>query len=25
MPHMLVPLAWDEVKQFFLQEVPRLF
>ena len=25
MPHMLVPLAWDEVKQFFLRNVPRLF
>lgn len=24
MPHMLVPLDWDEVKQFFLQDVPRL-
>ena len=25
MPHMLVPLEWDEVKRFFLQEAPRLF
>jgi hypothetical protein len=24
MPHMLVPLEWDEVKQFFLQEVQHL-
>jgi hypothetical protein len=24
MPHMLVPLDWDEVKRFYLQEVPRL-
>ena len=24
MPHMLVPLAWDEVKRFFRKEVPRL-
>lgn len=24
MPRMLVPLDWDEVKQFFTQEVPRL-
>lgn len=25
MPHMLVPLDWDKVKQFFLQQAPRLF
>ena len=25
MPHMLVALDWDTVKQFFLREVPRLF
>jgi Nucleotidyl transferase AbiEii toxin, Type IV TA system len=24
MPHMLVTLDWDEVKQFFIQKVPRL-
>jgi Nucleotidyl transferase AbiEii toxin, Type IV TA system len=24
MPHMLVPLDWDKVKQFFLLEAPRL-
>lgn len=24
MPHMLVPLQWDEVKAFFVREVPRL-
>ena len=24
MPHMLVPLDWDEVKRFFWHEVPRL-
>jgi hypothetical protein len=24
MPHMLVTLDWDKVKQFFLQEAPRL-
>jgi hypothetical protein len=24
MPHMLVPLDWDTVKQFFMREVPRL-
>jgi hypothetical protein len=24
MPHMLVPLDWDKVKQFFLRESPRL-
>jgi Nucleotidyl transferase AbiEii toxin, Type IV TA system len=24
MPHMLKPLRWDEVKQFFVREVPRL-
>jgi Nucleotidyl transferase AbiEii toxin, Type IV TA system len=24
MPHMLVPLEWGKVKQFFLTEVPRL-
>jgi len=24
MPDMLVPLAWDEVKQFFCREVPPL-
>jgi hypothetical protein len=24
MPHMLVPLDWSQVKQFFLQEVPRI-
>lgn len=24
MPHMLIPLAWDEVKQFFAREVPRI-
>jgi hypothetical protein len=24
MPHMLVRLDWDEAKQFFLQQVPRL-
>jgi hypothetical protein len=23
MPHMLIPLDWDEVKQFFLREVRR--
>ena len=25
MPHMLVALDWDTVKQFFLREAPRLF
>ncbi|MGC9292991.1 MAG: nucleotidyl transferase AbiEii/AbiGii toxin family protein [Acidobacteriaceae bacterium] len=25
MPHMLVALDWDKVKQFFLREAPRLF
>ena len=25
MPHMLVALDWDAVKQFFLREAPRLF
>jgi hypothetical protein len=25
MPDMLVPLNWDEVKQFFLRETPRIF
>lgn len=25
MPHMLIALEWDQVEQFFLQEVPRLF
>ncbi|HYW47962.1 MAG TPA: nucleotidyl transferase AbiEii/AbiGii toxin family protein [Bryobacteraceae bacterium] len=25
MPDMLIPLEWDPVTQFFLQEVPRLF
>lgn len=25
MPHMLVTLDWDTVKQFFLREAPRLF
>jgi hypothetical protein len=24
MPHMLIPLEWDEVKQFFLREVRRV-
>ncbi len=24
MPHMLIPLSWDAVKQFFTTEVPRL-
>jgi hypothetical protein len=24
MPHMLVPLSWEEVKQFFAREAPRL-
>lgn len=24
MPHMLVPLAWDTVKQFFISEIPKL-
>ena len=24
MPHMLIPLEWHEIKQFFLREVPRL-
>lgn len=24
MPHMLVPLAWDTVKQFFTSEIPKL-
>ena len=24
MPHMLIPLRWDEVKRFFVREVPRL-
>jgi hypothetical protein len=24
MPHMLIPLTWDEVTQFFRREVPRL-
>ncbi len=24
MPHMLVPLDWDEVKRFFLRDVPQL-
>jgi hypothetical protein len=24
MPHMLIPLHWELVKQFFLSEVPRL-
>ncbi|HXN46001.1 MAG TPA: nucleotidyl transferase AbiEii/AbiGii toxin family protein [Bryobacteraceae bacterium] len=23
-PHLLVPLGWDEVKRFFLRDVPRL-
>jgi hypothetical protein len=24
MTEMLVPFSWDEIKRFFLQEVPRL-